>query len=276
MNDSLRHILQMLSERRGIDFSSYREAFLREQVQKRLEAAGLSTPDEYAAFLTSHPDEMPHLIRGILVNYSEFFRSPLVYAMLRDNVLPHLVRMKRTANNRTLRIWSAGCATGKEPYSLAMLLREWLEHEEEQWRVDIFATDIDEQGLEAARKAVYSEHDIQHLPYSMVKKYFTQQGTSFTVVPGITQMVSFSVHDLLDQTSYVPSESIFGNFDLAFCRNVLLYLQRDAQYLVCEKLSRALSASGILVLGESERIPESYRNRFTQICPFCRIYRRNS
>jgi chemotaxis protein methyltransferase CheR len=265
-------ILDYLRETRGIDFSRYHPVLLEKQFTRRLQETGSESYDEYLIFLQEQPEELHRLLDALLVKYSLFFRDPLVFEMIGECVLPQLLQKKMRENDHTLRIWSAGCATGEEPYSMAIVLNEWKRCEVYPLDMYIFATDVDENTIEKAQVGVYTAENMQSVKYGLLRKYFVQEGHEFRLRSEIKCTVAFSVYDLTDPRTVSPPDSIFGHFDLVLCRNVIIYFQEEVQTRILQKLSRSLSKNGFLVLGESESIPEPYQRYFREFGHCCKIY----
>lgn len=266
------HIIRFLLEKRGVNLAVYRHTYLERQLQKRLLAKGLSSYAEYSRLLRELPEEVDALVNEVINQNSHFFRHLLTFEVLYQMAFPALTARKARQQDLTLRLWSAGCAGGEEAYSLAILLHEWFGPEKSSWTSSIFATDIDKQALKKAETAIYTAAKLRHVRYEWVQKYFLQQGNMFQIFPDLKASVFFSEYDLLNERSYSPPESIFGNFDIIFCRNVLMYFTRETQERIFRKLFRALTPGGVLVLGEAETCPESYRNSLVQKFPCCKIY----
>jgi len=272
VSDNRHKILEYLREIRGIDFSRYHPGLLEKQLARRLQETGIENYDAYVRFLQQQPEELHQLLDTLLVKYSLFFRDPLVFEMLGACVLPHILQKKMNHADHAFRIWSAGCAAGEEPYSMAMLLNEWQRRAEYPLDIHIFATDVDEHAIEKAKVGVYAEENVHAVKYGWLQKYFVKEGTMFRLRAEIKRMVSFSAYDLTDPRTISPPDSIFGNFDLLFCRNVIIYFHEEVQTRILQKLARALSKNGFLVLGESESIPAQYQGYFKQFCRCCKIY----
>jgi len=178
------------------------------------------------------------------------------------------------APDHSLRIWSAGCAMGEEPYSIAILITEFFEKEALDLQTHIFATDIDKNILEKAQKAVYPYNSIESIKYGLLKKYFTSDKDMYRIKQKIRGHVSFSIYNILDEQSYAPPASIFGSFDLVFCRNVLIYFNLKFQDQIFKKLHQSLIPNGYLILGEAEIPSENHKHYFKQVNSCCHIYQK--
>jgi chemotaxis methyl-accepting protein methylase len=267
-------ILQLLMATRGFDFSGYHPAMLERRIGQRLPKVPCRDFAEYYAFLRDSPDEIDHLIDSITINVSRFFRNPLTFELLAEKILPAIVQEKVRKGGDSLRIWSAGCAMGEEPYSLAILLDELLEKEAMAMHVHIFATDIDTRILAAAAEGVFQEDQLAEVKYRLHGKYFSREGSGFRLLSRIREKVNFSFYDMLDKKHRVPPASIFGNFDLILCRNLLIYFKAPCQETIFAKLHHALAEDGYLVLGEAEAPYPPYQRYFGRMFDYSSIYRK--
>lgn len=274
MDKDLKHVLNYLNEKRSFDFSGYRTSMLERRVRQRFPSTKCKDYTEYLHYLQENSDELDNLIDVLTINVSRFFRDTLTFEYIADRVLPVIVRQKGGTIDRSLRIWSAGCSMGEEPYSIAILINECFKKEALNFQTHIFATDIDSKILKKAQKAAYPYESVKNAKYRLLKKYFAFKGESFQLKPEIKDMVSFSVYDILDKKSYVPPESVFGSFDMVLCRNVLIYFDAEHQDQIFDKLYRSLSKRGYLVLGEAEIPSAKYQRRFRKVIECCHIYQK--
>jgi chemotaxis methyl-accepting protein methylase len=274
MNIDLKHVLNFLQESRNLDFSGYRVSMIERRVKKCFTATKCNDYKEYVQYLTTHPAEIDNLIDSLTINVSHFFRNPLTFEYISSIVLPEIINYKKRHADSSLRIWSAGCAMGEEPYSIAMLFNEFLRKERIDSDIRIFATDIDLKVLEKARKAHYSLESVKNVKYQILKNYFFTQKDSFCLTPEIKNLVSFSPYDMLDKKSHAPPESIFGCFDIVLCRNVLIYFNIEHQDVIFKKLYRSLNSNGYLVLGEAEIPVMKYKSYFRKVNSCCHIYQK--
>lgn len=273
MNKELEKILGYLNEKRSFDFSGNRPAMIGRRIKKRLTATQSANFHDYLNYLKIHPRELDSLIDVLTINVSRFFRNTLTFEYIAGRVLPAIIWQKTETLDHSLRVWSAGCSTGEEPYSVAILINELIKKEELNLNLNIFATDIDEGALKKAQAGVYPFESIKSIKYRLLKKYFTIDDESYTLNSEIKELVSFSFYDMLDKKTYVPPESVFGNFDLVLCRNVLIYFQTEYQDIIFDKLHRSLSKNGYLVLGEAEAPIIKYQRYFVKENECCHIYR---
>lgn len=251
MTEFLDEVIHELSRTRGLDLSGYRRSMLERRLCTRLAKLAITDPAAYLVRLRNDPAEPSRLVEAVTVNVTAFFRNPAVWEILSHSVIRQIIERKQSSRNREIRVWSAGCATGEEPYSVAILLHEALQNELSNWKVHIFATDLSEDALRAATLGVYARDRMENSRLGILDRYFTLTDGVYEVRPFVRRMVWFSRDDLTSSRT-APAESIYGTFDLVLCRNVLIYFARPLQHQVLDKLSRATARNGYLVLGEAE------------------------
>jgi len=267
-------ILSLLRERRGFAASAYRPDMLQRRMEQRLARLGCPDGLAYLKILEADPAENDRLLNALTINVSGFFRDALAFEGLGQVILPRLVADKAATPGASLRIWSAGCACGEEPYSVAMLVADLLQRTEGKPAVSIFGTDIDGDALAQAQEGLYDTQSLEEARFGVVKRHFRPLGERFAVNPEIRAMVCFSAHDLFDPSHLFPVESIFGHFDLVLCRNVLIYIKPERQGEIFDRLTRALAPGGTLMLGRAEGLPPSHQGGFASAVPFANIHRK--
>jgi len=264
-------LIKHLKSEFGYDFSNYRSSVIDHGVEERCNALRLRAED-YFDYLRNHPEEIHFLLNVLTIHYTSFFRNPLVFSYIESVLLPKIIQDKSKANDNNLRIWCAGCASGAEAFSLAMLVKEYSDLHSSPIQLNLFATDIDPGTMLKGESAVFHQQEIENVRYGFLKKYFSMRENEFLLSNEIKSMVNFSVHDLLGKTSKFPSESIYGDFDLVLCRNVLIYYSEDHQNEILKKLSQSITNSGFIVLGEAEMPTLRFRNSLRRENTFSRIY----
>ncbi len=251
MKKELDKIILLIGQTRDDDLSRYDTAFLLRTIETRMSETGISNAKEYGSFLLDNNPETDLLFQSLQISYSEFFRNQLAFALLEQHILPGLIAAKQK-NGTEIRIWSAGCAAGQEAYSIAILLDEMTADLAEKVSFRVFATDRSYSELECAQKGVYDAAALRNVRLKHLEKYFTRQSDSYSLDDRLKKMVNFSLFELLDQSSISPPVSIYGDFDIVFCSNLLFYYRPETRRLVLEKVSRSLSVERILVTGEAE------------------------
>lgn len=275
MKTEIKNILDLLQDQRGFDFTGYRTAMLERRIQKRIYSTNSKNFDDYLEYLTRQPDELDNLIDVFTINVSRFFRNSLAFEYINKIIIPEVFLAKAKAHDDSIRIWSAGCSFGEEPYSVAILINEFLRKEKTSVNLNIFATDIDKKALKRASAGYYDLESIKKVKYGIYKKYFTKEGDRFKISPEIKKMVYFSFYDLLDKNHIVPPDSVFGGFDIVLCRNVLIYFDLDYQKIILNKLYKSLNQNGYLILGEAEIPLEGFNHKFRRENKCCKIYRKS-
>lgn len=248
---SFLEMIRIMNETYKKDLTIYDNVFLAKSLERRMTAIAVSSSD-YPSYLQNNRHEADCLMASFQITYSQFFRNSLTFAVLEQLVLPHLLSQK--PENGEIRVWSAGCSTGQEAYSIGILLEELSRASTKAIRYRIFATDLSPEALGTARNGIYDEDSIANIRMKYLKSHFIKQGETYAVVPGLKQKIDFSEYDLLDSRSCNPPDSIFGDFDIIFCCNLLFYYRSDVRRSIVRKLKRSLAAGGYLVTGEAEAI----------------------
>ena len=248
----LAEIIQLMRQAHGRDLSVFDEAFLAKSLARRIEASPCDSAAAYLDRLAQDGPEADALLLSLNVSYSEFFRNPLAFALLEQQLLPGLIESAKQAGSNEIRVWSAGCATGQEAWSVAMLLDELTRTQDRPMAYRIIATDLSEPDLSFASAGVYNAEAVGNVRTRQLRECFLRQGTAFAIAPRLRQYVAFSVFDLLGTQSHSPATSIYGGFDLVLCSNVLLYYGLQTQGLILKKLRRSMAAGGYLMVGETE------------------------
>jgi chemotaxis protein methyltransferase CheR len=252
---------------RGLDCEQYKENYLKRRIAVRLRATEARDYLDYLRILRNDPEEYTRLMNELTINVTQFFRDADVYKRLHEDVLPTLVETKKAMGSHTLRIWSAGCASGEEPYSMAILLDDVLGKDSKSWNVRVLGSDFDEKSLAAARAGVY--YDLEMMKGVDPSVYFdvteTPEGVMWKVRDEIKRRLKFEKVNLL-------AESEPRHFDMVLCRNVLIYFGRKVQTSIIETLSRSILREGYLILGKSETLGSEASQAFRPVFPRERIY----
>ncbi len=244
--DVLRGILERVSRQASIDFRPYKTSTILRRIGRRMTVTRNRTMQEYSEYLQAHPEEIGELVKSFLINVTQFFRDPDAFDYLRSDILPKLITQARESD-RVLRFWTAGCASGEEPYSLAMLLTELLGAELSEWSVKIFATDLDEAAISFARRGLYSENLVKGIPAEYRDRFFERVDHGYRISKTLRQMVIFGQQDL-------SRSAPFPRINLVLCRNVLIYFTPELQEYVLNQFAFSLSPGGYLFLGKAETV----------------------
>ena len=238
-------LLDKVRRERGFDGTQYKANFLQRRFAIRLRATRAGSYREYGRILDDDPAEYDRLFAALTINLTYFFRDETVFQAVRDTVLDPLIREKARRGRRLIRVWSAGCATGEEPYSLAILFHELLGDDLKNWRIRICATDLDAETLEQAKRGVYSDFSFRGVDRDYVERYFVHNHGGYEIRPEIKALVHFERRDLL-------ADPPPRRMSLILCRNVLIYFNREQHERIFTTFHRALDKGGYLVLGKAE------------------------
>lgn len=259
MEPGLPDLLEKLYADRGWDFRGYKKTSLTRRITRRVHASSASSLDEYMALLESDPSEYHRLFSGMTVKVSEFFREPEVFAAISDI-------LRGEMSSTPVRAWSCGCAFGEEAYSLAILLSECL-------GIDalassrVFATDIDPEALDAARRGAYRADSVENVPVEYLDRYFISQDGQHRVRGWMRNLVKFGTMDIVRSTP-------LSGMNLVLCRNLFIYFEKDLQEAVFSKLDYALRPGGVLALGKAEVMPHRYAARYEPVGCGLNLYRK--
>ena len=245
VGNHLHTIFGLLKRHTGHDFSQYKEGTLVRRVQRRMQALQLNAVDAYVALLKQEPTELDFLFKDLLIGVTHFFRDPEAFAVLAREVIPQLFADKGA--DAQVRVCVAGCASGEEAYTIAILLREHMATLDVVPQVQVFATDIDQQALENARKGRYSVGIADHVSPERLARFFVKQDNTYQVRKELREMCLFSVHSFV-------KDPPFSRLDLISCRNVLIYLDVELQQKLLRLFNYGLRPAGYLFLGPSETV----------------------
>ena len=259
-------VLSYLKEARGFDFTGYKRTSLARRVLRRMAQVDMNDYQEYTDLLQVDADEFNALFNTILINVTSFFRDPEAWEYLRNEIVPTMLAQQSPED--PIRIWSAGCASGEEAYSLAMVFAEALGVERFRQRVKIYATDVDEEALAQARHATYGEQAVASVPPELVGTYFDRQGASYVFRKDLRRSVIFGRNDLVQ-------DAPISRIDLLVCRNTLMYFNAETQTKILSRLHYALGVRGMLFLGKAEMLL-SHNRIFEQVDLTRRVFRKTA
>ena len=260
--ETLSHIYTILKNASGIDFTYYKRSTILRRIERRMLVTHTSTLAEFARLLGDSPEEVSVLTREIFIGVTNFFRDPAFFEKLKYNAIYKIVEQAK--ENEPIRVWSAGCSTGEEAYSIAILFQEVMEELQVKRDVKIFATDVDSRALEQAGRGIYSENIIDDITPDRLARFFLKVGDQYQVSKDLRRMIVFATHNMF-------SDPPFGKLDLICCRNVMIYFQPVMRRGLFAIFHQALKTGGILFLGKSETAGE-YVNLFKPVCSTEKIY----
>ena len=264
VQDLLPEIVDLLRKKTAHNFTLYKHGTLERRVERRMAMAAIKTADAYLEFLRRDPVELDQLSKDMLINVTGFFRDAPVFDFLAKEVIPSLARDHPM--DRPLRIWIAGCSSGEETYSLAMLLREQIDESKREIKLQIFASDVDPEAVASAREGLYPQSIEAEISPARLARFFAVEDRSYRVSPELRASVVFAVQDVL-------ADPPFARLDFISCRNLLIYLLPEAQAKVLSLFHFALREGGLLLVGNSETVG-SADGRFEVVSKPMRLYRR--
>ncbi|MDZ5471204.1 protein-glutamate O-methyltransferase CheR (plasmid) [Bacillus sp. 31A1R] len=238
MSQDYLQFIASIKKKTGIDLALYKEAQMKRRLISLYEKKGFKSFDDFYQAISRNTELLNEFLDRMTINVSEFYRNGKRWEVLEQRLLPKLL-----GQNKKLKIWSAACSTGEEPYTLAMIMSKFMPLSQ----VQILATDLDENVIKRAKVGAYPERSLNEVPDDIRKKYFTQDGSFYHVSEEIKKTVTFKKQNLL-------ADSFGGPFDLIVCRNVLIYFTEEAKDLLYHKFSGALRQDGIFFVGSTEQI----------------------
>lgn len=262
----LSEIRGLIEQRSGMLFDQTRERFFSTRVREHVEARRLAHGTDLLRLIRNSNVEYDSLLQRLLTQETSFFRYPAIFEALEKKVLPELHMKKFWENPRSLRIWSAGCATGEEPYSIAMTIADALEFAD-AWNIHLLATDVSREALEHAEHGIYEAREVEALSPRHREQYFSRMDGHFVVKPRIRNMVTFAPMNLA-QVVYM------GKFDCIFCMNVLIYFAEDRQAQLIQRFFEYLEPGGYLFLGHAESAAKADMPFETHVYQDSRLYQK--
>ncbi len=242
---SIQKILIMIRNRTGHDFSLYKESTINRRIARRMNVHQVDDVSDYLKYMQKHPKEVNILFKELLINVTNFFRDSDAFKSFKEKFISEVLDEKSDGDK--VRIWIPGCSTGEEVYSIAMILQDYLDQTGKQLEVQLFGTDIDEDAIDIARAAIYPSTIVSDVSEENLKRFFIKTGDSYKVKKNIREMAIFAPHDVLINPP-------FSKLDAISCRNLLIYMNKDAQKKILSAFTYALEPDSILFLGPSESI----------------------
>lgn len=264
---NLEKLITKIDDERGIDLGNYRRQYLERRLATRMRSVGVHSYRQYLDFLDREPTEYAALLDALTINVTDFYRDKTVFEIFRREIVPMMIESKMQTRHRMIRVWSAGCATGEEPYSITMSFVDALGEREKDFLLTVLGTDLDPSALAKARLGIYTADKLKSIPLEHQVRYLHMHGDTFSVRPEVARHVKFRQMNLF-------SERPISVVDVIFCRNVFIYFSREQQAEVLEHFWGALARGGFLVLGRSEKLAPSVSGKFELYNGRERIYRK--
>jgi len=241
----MNRILMQLRSATGHDFSQYKKSTIVRRIERRMSMHNIEDREVYARYLKEHPAEIKLLFKELLINVTNFFRDPEAFAALKQYILPQLFADK--PEDYVFRVWVAGCATGEEAYSIAILLREFMNETHREFKIQLYATDLNEDAIAVARAGIYPPNIVQDVQPERLRHFFVKEDTGYRVKKNIREMVVFATQNII-------KDPPFTKLDLLSCRNLMIYLEPELQNRLIPAFHYALKPGGVLFLSPSESI----------------------
>lgn len=249
----------------GFNCEDYKQPHLKRRLAVRLRATKSKSYKEYAELLLKNAEEERQLKETLTVNVTELFRNPETYESVQHNVLPELIKHK--GDNRFLKVWSAGCSNGEEPYSIAIMLNEYLGSSTKRYNISIMGTDIDEDSLGKAEMGVFQPKQLEKISVERLTRFFSKKDNNYQVNDEIKRLVKIKRHDLI-------SGPKLSGFDIIFCRNVTIYFEQKLQEILYMNFYDALNEGGYFVMGKTETLVGPAGRLFKHVDLRERIYQK--
>ncbi|MGI6107138.1 MAG: chemotaxis protein CheB [Lachnospiraceae bacterium] len=265
-DDLMSQVFSILRDVTNIDYTYYKQTTILRRIERRMVVTHCRNLQEYVNYLKANPDETKILAKEVLIGVTSFFRDPEYFEVLKENVIRPLVQRSTKAN--PIRVWVAGCSTGEEAYSIAILFSEVLEELNFHREIKIFATDLDADAISTASRGIYGDNIIEDVSVARLSKYFSRRGNKYSIRPDIRKMIIFAQHNVFQDPP-------FGKLDLISCRNLLIYFQSVLQKQLFGIFHMALKDGGYLFLGRSESIFD-YDDIFRVLCANEKIFVHNA
>lgn len=266
-----RHITEILINTYGIDISGFDESFVKKNILQRMDKTGCTDIATYSRLVSEHGPEAGQFLESLMISYTEFFRNPLSFSAFERILLPEIIFSKKNKKNNELRIWSAACAAGQEAYSIAMILENF-KWNNEKIKYRIFVTDSDEKQINLARSGKYTYESVGNVTLKQLEQWFIKSGNTYSITPELKKHCEFSVFDLLSKHTS-PPDSIYGDFDMILCANILFYYKPAFRKIIIDKIYDSLSEDGLIITGEAERELLKAGN-FEEVFPQTAIFRK--
>ncbi len=270
IQEEINKFVHFVMREKGVDLSLYRATFLNRRLRMRINYRGAESIFRYMTILKNDPEEWNNFLESLSINVSMFFRDREVFDFFNKYCLKEIVRSKELNKERIIRLWSAGCSFGEEPYTLAMMLLHFLKDKKSKIVPRVLATDVDAQALEAAKRGIFKEGAVKNVPPLMLREYFSRTSEGKWIISdSVRRIVIFKKHNLLDEP---PSKYM----DAIFFRNVKIYFDTKQAQEVSRRIYNALRNNGYLILGKVETMPTFLKKYFVDTQKCYKIFQKKS
>ena len=260
-------LLNTITQTLNFQCTNYKENYLKRRLLSRMSSLGINEYSDYNKYLLANPEEQERLKNALTINVTKFFRDPEVFSVIKSDLIPKILKNKQTNH---LRIWCAGCSSGEEPYSLAIILNE-LSHFNKDLDALIYATDIDKEMINRAKIGIYDEKSLENLTKSQIRRDFIlQDNGKYQVRPHLKEKIRFIHHDLMQD------RHVSRNLDIISCRNVTIYFTEEQKNDLTHYFHEGLSSKGFYIIGMSEFLSKRVQHLFKPYKPLQKIFTKNN
>lgn len=269
---ALKNLKSFLKMKMNLDIVQYKDNYIERRINARINMTQTDNLAGYLVLLKKNPDELNILRDHLTINVTEFFRNMETFDALSRDVIPEIIKRKKTGGSNTIRVWSAGCSSGQEPYTLAILFLEAFEKLKTDHRLVIVATDIDKKSITNAIHGRYEESVMEGVPKHLIKKYFDKVGDEYQVKPFVQEYVHFKYLDLTEDNA--NDGTGIASYDLIVCRNVIIYFKDELKKSLFMRFYDKLRKNGYLVIGKNETLTGESKTLFIDVNLSERIYQK--
>jgi chemotaxis protein methyltransferase CheR len=271
MSKLLNRPANILMQILNFDIIRFDDLFLNHILQNRIHEFHLLNVNEYFDLLIKDDHEKEIFTNLLNINYSVFYRNIITFNVIEQFIIPRIVNHKQRIKGKNIRIWSCACASGQEPYTLAMIMENELIAKKDSFNYQIFATDIDAKQIQNAKMGVYTDQVLKNVPLKDIQNWFSVQQEQYAISDALKEKITFSLFDLLDPIQTVPVDSIFGGFDIIMCANLLFYFSEDSRNVILKKLINSSNKNCFFVTGEVER-DYFLKQNFYEVYPYSSVF----
>ncbi len=253
MSQILNRPANILMQILNYDMARFDETFLYVILNNRIEELNIKSESDYYQLLIHNSIEKIIFTNLLNISYSIFYRNQFTFSVLEHLIFPKIVFQKQKKKEKNIRIWSCACASGEEPYTLAMIVENLIHYKKDSINYQIFATDIDQKQIDNAKTGIYADHVLKNVPLKNIQKWFTFHENKYSINHSLKQKIIFSELDLLDPFQMAPPDSIFGGFDIIMCANLLFYFNDESRNIIFKKIKNLSNKDCFFITGEVER-----------------------
>ena len=266
--DNLLILRNLIQNKLHFEITQYKDRYIERRLNARMGLTHVKSINEYIALLKKDPDELSKLKDALTINVTEFFRNPGTFNILEKSVIPQIITNKESDSTDVIKVWSAGCSSGEETYTLAILFLEGLKKSQKKFKVSINGTDIDRKSILTAKAGIYEGNKVKSIRKDLVDKYFQPVGDDYEIKPSVKQHIRFSFLDLTGINKKAPT------YDLILCRNVIIYFKEDMKKELFLNFYDMLRKNGFFIQGKNESLIGDAKDQFVTVNLAERVYKK--